>query len=303
MAPSNPPAGSSEVAVRLAAETPTAEVVDDVNAASRLLDRDLQYVSTLSGGEHARTSVVSGGDEEYVVRRFPLGDAAVGHETGILPRVQHLEPLVPRLVAADVGSATDGPLIVTSRVPGGHPAPTVSPTALAEQMADMLALIHASDGAGLRRAPASAPSGRGPFAAAARSRFDALTDTDLVLTHYDYWCGNTLWLGDRLTGVVDWSGARQAPRGQDLAWCRLDFVLMGHAAAAEAFLSVYEQHAGGPVRDMVEWDLQAAAQAEDDVEDWAPNYAGIGLEDLTAARLRQRLSDWGATRLTRLTAR
>jgi len=282
--------------------TPPAEVADDVNAASGLLGERLLYVSTLSGGEHARTSVVTDGNEEYVVRRFPAGDAAVGHETGILSRIQHLAPLVPRLVAADIGSETDGPLIVTTRLPGGHPGREVPPTALAQQMAAVLVRIHETDGEGLRRAPTSAPTGPGPFAAAARARFNALTDEELVLTHYDYWCGNTLWLGDRLTGVVDWSGARQAPRGQDLAWCRLDLVLMGHVPAAETLLTAYEQHSGCRVENMAEWDLQAAAQAENDVEDWAPNYAGIGLTDLTAVRLRERLSAWGAMQLAALKA-
>ena len=273
-----------------------------MNVASRLLDRGLRFVSMLSGGEHARTSVVTDGVEDYVVRRFPAGDGAVGHETGILSRLQHLAPLVPRLVAADLGSEMGGPLIVTSRVLGGHPGRDVSPTALAQQMGIVLARIHAADGEGLRRAPAGAPSGPGPLAAAARARFDALSDEELVLTHYDFWCGNTLWVGDRLTGVVDWSGARQAPRGQDLAWCRLDLVLMGHVAAAETFLTAYEQRTGCAVDDMAEWDLQAAAQAEDAVEDWAPNYAGIGLADLTAVRLRERLTVWGATQLAALQA-
>ncbi|MBK0296215.1 phosphotransferase, partial [Bacillus sp. S34] len=58
-------------------------------------------------------------------------------------------------------------------------------------------------------------------------------DVDRVLTHGDLWSGNTLWEGDRLTGIVDWSGAMSAPRGVDIAWCRQDLVLLGSTVAAD----------------------------------------------------------------------
>lgn len=87
---------------------PDAPIADDVSTASRLLARTLRPVSVLSGGEHARTCVVTDGREELVVRRFPPGDPAVRHETAVLPRLSHLAPLVPRLVAADPDGAGEG---------------------------------------------------------------------------------------------------------------------------------------------------------------------------------------------------
>lgn len=279
-----------------------AAIADDVATASRLLNREFQFVATLPGGEHARTSVITDGTDEYVARRFPIGDNAVDHEVGVLGLVQGLGSLVPQLVGADGGTATSAPLIVTTRVPGHPPLPGLPPTALAQQMGTVLARIHGLNGAGLRRAPVSAPSGTGRFAATARARFGSLPSGDRVLTHYDFWCGNTLWVGDRLSGVIDWSGARHAPRGQDLAWCRLDLILMGHVEASDVFLDAYEQAAGASVWNIAEWDFQAVAQAEDDVETWRPNYAGIGLTSLTAARLRERLTEWGDSRLHLLMA-
>lgn len=270
---------------------------DLADAASRLVGRTLRPVELLSGGEHARTCVVTDGRDELVVRRFPPGDPAVRHEIEVLARLEPLGALVPRLVAADPGDGVDPPMIVTSRLPGGHPGPSLAPTALARGLAEVLARIHASGGEGLRRAEVHAPETPGPLAAAARAlgRVPAADhdESDLVLTHYDFWSGNTLWEGPRLTGVVDWSGARRAPRGQDVAWCRLDLVLLHGVATADAFLAAYEGAAGVTVDQIAHWDLLAAAHAEDAVEGWAPNYGGIGRADLTPTRLRQRLTRWG----------
>jgi len=40
--------------------------------------------------------------------------------------------------------------------------------------------------------------------------------TPSVLTHHDFWSGNTLWQRGVLTGVVDWAGAAVGPRGFDV---------------------------------------------------------------------------------------
>ena len=47
-----------------------------------------------------------------------------------------------------------------------------------------------------------------------------------VLTHYDFWSGNTIVEGGILTGVVDWSAAPSARAGFDVGWCRLDLYLL-----------------------------------------------------------------------------
>lgn len=117
---------------------------------------------------------------------------------------------------------------------------------------------------------------------------------DPVLIHSDFWCGNALWEADRLTGVVDWSGARSGPRGVDLAWCRQDLVLLGSPRAAGLFLEEYERLTGAAVDDIGAWDVQAAASAHGRVETWLPNYLGIGRGEMTAELLRERLDAWNA---------
>lgn len=262
-----------------------------VARASRLTSRSLEAIRELGGGGHATVVLVADGGSELVVRAFPAGDEAVGHEVQVLPRIEALGDRVPRLVAHAVHGA-EPPLIVTTRVRGAHPPAWLAPEVIAQQMAGVLADIHRLPGDGLRPTPAGPPAGPHPVAVAARRELPALLTEERVLTHYDFWCGNALWDGDVLTGVVDWSGARHGPRGLDVAWCRQDLVLLGSARAADLFLHEYERAAGRHLPEIRAWDTYAAAQAVACVEDWAPNYHGIDRPDITRATLRRRLDAW-----------
>ena len=115
-----------------------------------------------------------------------------------------------------------------------------------------------------------------------------------MLTHSDYWSGNVVWRGGRLTGIVDWSGAARGPRGYDLGWCRLDLVLLFDERLADVFLAAYERAVGERLADVALWDRWAAARSHDTVETWAPNYAPLGRSDLNQHELRQRHSRWSA---------
>ncbi|MFC4244421.1 phosphotransferase family protein [Gryllotalpicola reticulitermitis] len=266
------------------------DVPSIVDEASALMGRPLEFRRELSGGAHARTLLVRDGSDDAVVRVFPPGDAAVHHEVSVLPRLRSLGEQVPRVLGH--GIAAGHPLIVTSVVAGSTPDPTVSLHRIAAQMAMMLARIHAIDPAGLRDAEVRPPEGASSLARHAHEASRKLQALERVLTHYDYWSGNALWNGDVLSGVVDWSGARAAPRGVDVAWCRQDLALLGSADAADHFLRVYEEHAGTVVSDVGVWDLVAAAHADSSVETWTTNYRGVGRPELSAPVLRQRFEEW-----------
>jgi aminoglycoside phosphotransferase (APT) family kinase protein len=225
-----------------------------------------------------------------VLRRFPPGDDAVTHELLVLDRLTGLGDLVPALVAHDDSVA--GPAILTQKLPGAPPSSTLAAETIARQLGAVLARIHAVDGTGLRVAPEAPPTGDSPIARRARHDWPDLNRGGGVLTHWDFWCGNTLWNDDTVTGVVDWSGARHGPRGIDLAWSRQDLVLLGDCDAADTLLAAYRDASGQHVEDIAAWDRQAAAQAEPAVEEWAANYAGIGRGELTGAVLRRRLDAW-----------
>jgi aminoglycoside phosphotransferase (APT) family kinase protein len=262
---------------------------DLVDAAARLLGRPLTLARELTGGQHARTLLVFDGVVHVVVRMFPRSDDAVARELEVLARLGPLGRLAPAALAH--GDLDGHGLIVTEAVPGGPPSPALDPVVLAEQLGTALAAIHRLDPVGLPDDAREPTSRAGRLAASAREAWRE-TDLDRVLTHGDFWSGNTVWDGDRLSGVVDWSGARSAPRGVDLAWCRQDLVLLGSPAAADRFLAAYEAASGRRVLDVHAWDVVAAARADTYVETWAPNYAGIGRDGIDARLLRARFDAW-----------
>src|SRR5262249_15610971 len=198
--------------------------------------------------------------------------------------------LTPRLIAH--GRDHDRSIIITTAITGGTPETKLHLSAIAWQMAGVLARIHRIDGTGLPPEPLGPPSGDTPVAALARRGWRGIDTSERVLTHYDFWCGNALWNRGTLTGVVDWSGARDAPRGVDVAWCRLDLILLGSGEAADDFLTEYERQADRALPDIHAWDVQAAAQAAPIVESWELNYHGIARTDLTASILREPMTPW-----------
>lgn len=262
---------------------------DLVDAAARLLGRPLTLVRELTGGQHARTLLAGDDAERVVVRMFPRGDDSVARELAVLARLGPLGRLAPAELTH--GDLDGHGVIVTEAVPGGPPSPTLDPVVTGEQLGVALAAIHRLDPTGLPDEDREPTNRAGRLAAVAQEAWRE-ADLDRVLTHGDFWSGNTVWDGDRLTGVVDWSGARSAPRGVDLAWCRQDLVLLGAPEAAERFLAAYEGASGRRVRDVHAWDVVAAARADTYVETWAPNYAGIGRPEIDARLLRERFDAW-----------
>lgn len=265
-----------------------------VETAAGLLGRPLHLVSELQGGQHARTLLVTDQASQFVVRGFPPGDDAVDREVAVLPRLRPLGETAPRLVAQV--NSPEGPVIVTTRVPGGHPPTEMAPSTMAAEMGRMLAAIHALSANGLPSALKNPPGGADTLSRLVRQTWSTMSKQPQVLTHRDYWCGNALWTDHRLSGVVDWSGALAAPRGVDIAWCRQDLVLLGSPEAAELLLAAYQDASGITIEDIDAWDLHAAALADPYVETWAPNYAGIG-RDIMPAELRRRLDEWSETLL------
>jgi aminoglycoside phosphotransferase (APT) family kinase protein len=150
---------------------------------------------------------------------------------------------VPRVVAVDPdGSVSGAPSLLTARLPGRPPAVGfVRRPSTVDVLGSTLAEIHrlgaARATASLRAlvpayypfgdlAKAVVPSGstrpdvwREALAIAAAEADPAAPRT---LLHRDYHAWNTLWVGDRLTGVVDWSSASWGPPAADLAHLRVD---------------------------------------------------------------------------------
>jgi aminoglycoside phosphotransferase (APT) family kinase protein len=86
-----------------------------------------------------------------------------------------------------------------------------------------------------------------------------------VFVHGDLWQGNTLWDGDRLTGIIDWDGAGVGPAGIDLGSLRCDAATSAGGSAPDDVLAGYEAATGRPFPDVAYWDLVAALTTPPDM--------------------------------------
>jgi aminoglycoside phosphotransferase (APT) family kinase protein len=257
--------------------------------------------SALAGGTHARTSLIqtANPEREFVLREFPVGDHAVSDETRVLGALDGLGGLAPRLLAANPGRPGEEPWILISRLPGLADINPADPPGFARQLGEALARVHATVGDRLARFPRvldrpgeSRAALHGPASSLVSARFESLSTEPTVLTHNDFWSGNTVWQDGALTGVVDWTGAALGPRGFDLGWCRLDLYLLFDQHIADRFLESYQAASGHACPDPLLADLWAAARSHISVESWVPNYRDLGRPDLTAPVLRERHAAW-----------
>jgi aminoglycoside phosphotransferase (APT) family kinase protein len=265
-------------------------------------DAAVRAVLPLPGGTHARTWLVqtAGPEREVVLREFPAGDQAAVREACILTALQGLGGLAPELLASnDCPAAAEDPWLVISRLPGRADIVPGHPRMWAKQLGEALARIHSTSPQLLTGFPdvVDRPGGspaalRGPGAALVASRWELLVRAPRVLTHHDFWSGNTVWENGTLTGVVDWTGAALGPRGFDVGWCRLDLYLLYGERIADQFLDCYAAASGHLLPNPLLYDLWAVARSHHDVESWVPNYRDLGRDDLTAAELRRRHSAW-----------
>lgn len=258
--------------------------------------------ANLPGGQHSNTWRV---DTErpatsVVVRQYPPGDPAPLREHDVLRALDGLGGLAPVLLGGDLDGRRSGhPTSLISWLDGDPDITPADPTAWARELGRALARVHTVPTTGLAGLPSvfdhsagSPQSLAGPLAAEVRSRWPEVLTAQDVLSHCDYWSGNTVWRDGRLTGIVDWPGASRGPRGYDLGWCRLDLVLLFDEQIADDFLGAYETETGRSIRETRLWDCWAAARSEDGVASWGPNYAPLGRADLDAAELLRRHARW-----------
>ena len=264
----------------------------------------IEAVVRLEGGQHALTWKVQTTNPELivVVRQFPLADSAPACEQRVLRALDGLAGLAPVPLGGDLdGSWSEYPTSLISWLDGDADITPSVPERWATQLGHALARVHAMPVDRLSGLPnvfdrgsGSLEALAGPLAPMVQSRWAQITGAPQVLTHSDYWSGNVVWRDGSLTGIVDWSGAAVGPRGFDVAWCRLDLLLLFEERIADIFLAGYESALGRSLQDVALWDSWALARSHNAVETWAPNYAPLGRADLDADELRQRHSQWTA---------
>ena len=197
------------------------------------------------------------------------------NEAAVLELLDDTEVPAPRLLAADpYGRLCDMPALLTTRVPG-RPAPRpwdmdAFLTALAQALTRVHEVQLEID------LPTYAPyydpvshGGRRPpewsGSAALWERVFEVVSGPLPATptgfiHRDFHTRQTVWSGDRVTGIVDWTTGCRGPFGVDVARMRLNLAMDYGVEVAESFRTIFQGVAGHDVRDPY-WDLTDVADA------------------------------------------
>jgi Ser/Thr protein kinase RdoA (MazF antagonist) len=189
---------------------------------------------------------------------------------------------VPHLVAADPDAVEcDVSTLLLTWLPGSRPGRPDDLDAFVRGLAEPLPAIHAaplvgrayepyliSDGERFEdlRPPAWATDPRvweRAFVAATAEQPPA----PRRFIHRDFHQGNTLWEGDALTGVIDWTTGCSGPAGIDVAQMRINLAWEFDLETADAFLDVWRALEPGDEHDPF-WDLLDAA---DWLGDGSPN--------------------------------
>jgi aminoglycoside phosphotransferase (APT) family kinase protein len=120
-----------------------------------------------------------------------------------------------------------------------------------------------------------------------------------VLLHGDYWPGNVLWRGGKVSAVLDWEDAARGNHRADVAYCRMDIAMRGLHGTADDFLAAYEAETGARVENLGLWELAAAVRAMPDPERWVPQWRSFGDTTTTDESVRQDLAIFIAGARTR----
>src|SRR5690606_20167294 len=135
---------------------------------------------------------------------------------------------------------------------------------------------------------------------AVREELPHLQPVRPALVHIDYWTGNLLWAGGRITAVLDWEEAAQGDPGYDVAYLRAELALLGGQSLADEFLAAYTSVTGRPVPNLALWELAAAVRFIEDPAGMIPEWQSFGPVDCSPAVVQQRFDQFVASALARL---
>lgn len=106
-----------------------------------------------------------------------------------------------------------------------------------------------------------------------------------VLSHGDFWPGNSLWQDSKLVAVIDWEDACLGDPLRDLAISRCDMVWIFGIEAMHQFTALYQAQMPIDYSNLAYWDLCAALRfiriAGDDLNEWVAFFPPFGRGDIT----------------------
>jgi aminoglycoside phosphotransferase (APT) family kinase protein len=102
---------------------------------------------------------------------------------------------------------------------------------------------------------------------------------DPVLLHGDFWPGNWVWQGRRLSGVLDWEDAALGDPLSDVACACLELRYLYGIEGADLFAEAYSQHHALDPERFALWQLYVAAAGQHSMGQW-----GLGPDRESAMR-------------------
>lgn len=107
--------------------------------------------------------------------------------------------------------------------------------------------------------------------------------------HRDFHPTNVLWLGDEVSGVVDWPNACRGTAGIDIGHCRVNLALLYSVEVADLFLAAYKKHAGPAFTYDSYWDVVSAFDILGGPPTVYSGWAAFGVTGLTDAMMEERM--------------
>ena len=279
------------------APPPTDEQLSHVRDA--LGATSLRHSDRIKGGLGCTMDVLSDGSSRMVLRRYgpwyaERGEDAAAREIRSLELLQRAGVPAPAPIWISNDGVFDEPAIITSFVEGAPDLAPSDPFDWAEQLASVLAQIHAirldaddldvfqpgvgEDARKVDEAPERVlehPLGE----ALLRRRVDLqnqMVNQPRVFSHTDFWPGNTMWRDDKLKAVVDWESPATGDREMDVAYCALDIRYLAMDRVADRFIAAYRNETGEALPNLAHWEALALCRPMPDIAAWVPAWVAMG---------------------------
>jgi aminoglycoside phosphotransferase (APT) family kinase protein len=221
---------------------------------------------------------------------FDLADNAMiaADEEKLLRHLHDLGLPVPEPLLSMCGFAGPGKTwLVTSFIEGDTITEPPFPVRFAEQIAELLAGIHAvdpdlpelgflEDGYDQTRINIDAwacsthlPESELDYWKTLESFLPKTPEEPRVLLHGDYWPGNLIWQEGKIAGVTDWEDAHRGHPVADMANCRFELFMIGGPKLADAFSEAYRDLQPEVAVDRLAfWELYASVLLLRRARDW-----------------------------------
>ena len=222
------------------------------------------------------------------------GEDAAAREIRTLELLQRAGVPAPAPIWLSTDTVFDGQAIITSFVEGAPDLAPDHPFDWAEQLAEVLGQIHGigldhedqdlfqpgigKDARRIQDAPETVLEHRLGEALLRRvvELQRRLIAQPQVLSHTDFWPGNTIWKGNKLQAVVDWEAPATADREMDVAYCALDIRYLGMDRVADHFIGVYRDLTHEPLPNLAHWEAVALCRPLPDIAIWVPAWVAMG---------------------------